>query len=115
MSFRLYFLRRIVQLVPVIIAIITVTFLLVQLAPGDVAIVLAGEDANPDYIASIREKYGWKIDHIKPVAKGGTDDLNNLQPLQWANNRHKSDNYPNWDLQNQELENQVHLSRSSNF
>lgn len=39
---------------------------------------------------------GWEIDHIQPVALGGTDDLANLQPLQWKNNRHKSDNWPNW-------------------
>ncbi len=25
--------------------------------------------------------YGWEVDHMKPVAKGGTDDTNNLQPL----------------------------------
>lgn len=37
---------------------------------------------------------GWEIDHIRPVARGGTDDLNNLQPLQWQNNRAKGDSYP---------------------
>ncbi len=37
---------------------------------------------------------GWEIDHIKPVSKGGTDDISNLQPLQWQNNRAKADNYP---------------------
>ena len=43
------------------------------------------------------EQWGWEIDHKKPVAAGGTDDLSNLQPLQWENNRHKGDSYPNWD------------------
>jgi len=42
------------------------------------------------------EQWGWEIDHIKPVSQGETDDLSNLQPLQWENNRHKGDDYPNW-------------------
>ena len=41
-----------------------------------------------------QEKWGWEIDHIKPVSKGGTDDLGNLRPLQWENNRTKGDSYP---------------------
>ncbi len=37
---------------------------------------------------------GWEIDHIKPKSKNGGDELNNLQPLQWENNRTKGDQYP---------------------
>ena len=30
--------------------------------------------------------YGWEIDHIVPVAAGGSDSLSNLRPLQWEAN-----------------------------
>lgn len=30
--------------------------------------------------------WGWEIDHVLPKADGGSDDLSNLRPLQWAAN-----------------------------
>lgn len=39
-------------------------------------------------------EYGWEIDHMLPVSKGGLDDLDNLIPMNWRNNRKKGDNYP---------------------
>jgi hypothetical protein len=30
-------------------------------------------------------KFGWEIGHRRPLANGGADELENLQPLQWEN------------------------------
>ncbi len=35
--------------------------------------------------------YGWEIDHIQPKSEFGNDFIDNLQPLQWENNRSKGD------------------------
>jgi hypothetical protein len=43
-----------------------------------------------DY-ANNRSRYGWEIDHIVPVSQGGGDEMTNLQPLQWENNRRKDE------------------------
>jgi len=47
----------------------------------------------PSY-GDVSSAYGWEIDHILPVSKGGGDRISNLQPLQWENNRKKGDTYP---------------------
>lgn len=41
--------------------------------------------------------FGWEIDYVIPLNMGGTDDLTNLRPLQWKNNRSKQSSYPNWN------------------
>ncbi len=38
--------------------------------------------------------YGWEIDHSKPISKGRTNHLNNLQAMQREQNKDKGDKYP---------------------
>ena len=33
---------------------------------------------------------GWEIDHIKPLSRGGSDNIRNLQALHWKVNREKT-------------------------
>jgi hypothetical protein len=53
-----------------------------------------GNDIHYNKYGNINSENGWEIDHSKPKAKKGTDHINNLQPLQWNENRLKSDIYP---------------------
>ncbi|OAV70469.1 HNH endonuclease [Bacteroidales bacterium Barb4] len=41
-------------------------------------------------------KYGWEVDHRKPLSLNGGSELDNLDPLHWENNRTKGDDYPQW-------------------
>lgn len=55
-----YLLRRLLQAVPVLLTIVVLNFLLLHLAPGDAADVLAGEagSASPEYMAQLRARFG---------------------------------------------------------
>lgn len=39
---------------------------------------------------------GWEIDHVYPASKGGDNELENLRPMNWANNRSKGDDFPSY-------------------
>lgn len=58
MRYLSYVARRVLQIAPVLFFVITVNFLLVHLSPGDPAWALAGENASPKYVESLRERYG---------------------------------------------------------
>ena len=62
-----YVLKRLLQAIPVIVAILVVNFFLLHMAEGDAADVLAGEagSATPEYMAQLRQKFG--LDKPLPV------------------------------------------------
>jgi len=46
------------MLIPVLLGVSLVSFSLLHMVPGDPAVLLAGEDANPDFIQAVRKEYG---------------------------------------------------------
>lgn len=52
---------------------------------------ICGREIRFSHYGRTDSSYGWEIDHIHPVAKGGLDSLSNLQPLYWLTNRKKGD------------------------
>lgn len=62
-----YVLKRLVQAIPIVIAIVVMNFFLLNMAEGDAVDVLAGEagSATPEYMAELRAKFG--LDQPLPV------------------------------------------------
>jgi peptide/nickel transport system permease protein len=56
---------RAILAVPLILAVVTLTFFLVHLAPGDPATILAGDAPSPAFLARTRAEYG--LDRPLPV------------------------------------------------
>src|SRR5438034_10487288 len=57
--------KRILQLIPTLFFVSVLIFSLQQLLPGDPALVMAGEERDPDVIAQIRQQY--RLDQPVPV------------------------------------------------
>jgi peptide/nickel transport system permease protein len=55
---RRYVVRRLLQVLPAVASILIVTFAVVQAAPGDPVVAVAGESGNEEYYAFMREKFG---------------------------------------------------------
>ena len=53
-----YVVRRLLALVPVAVVVATVAFILIHLAPGDPASIIAGPDASPDDVARLQRQLG---------------------------------------------------------
>jgi peptide/nickel transport system permease protein len=53
-----FIIRRLTQYIPMILAVIIVTFLLVRLAPGDPTYILVGEVGDESFVRATRERLG---------------------------------------------------------
>ena len=53
-----YVARRLVQLVPTVMAVLAIGFLLLRLAPGDPVLAIAGEHGDAAYYAFMRHRFG---------------------------------------------------------
>jgi peptide/nickel transport system permease protein len=55
-----FIIRRLVQVLPVVLAIATMNFVLLHLAPGDAADIIAGQSghATPEAVAALRQEFG---------------------------------------------------------
>ncbi|KAF0820544.1 MULTISPECIES: nickel ABC transporter permease [unclassified Cytobacillus] len=85
----MFILRRIIQTIPVIIGVTFVVFFIMQLVPGDPAVLLAGEGASKETIEAIREQLGLNkplyiqyFEYLTNVFKGDLGvSLKNSQPV----------------------------------
>ncbi|KQL48548.1 peptide ABC transporter permease [Brevibacillus choshinensis] len=74
-----YLIRRLLQMIPVLLGVILVVFLIMQMVPGDPAVLLAGEGASAETIANIRTQLGLDqpvmVQYFHYVTDVATGDL----------------------------------------
>ncbi|MCU0539712.1 MAG: ABC transporter permease [Desulfobacterales bacterium] len=84
-----YILKRLAMLIPVLFGVSLVSFSLLQIVPGDPAVLLAGEDANPDFIEAVRKEYGFDqpltVQYVRFVSRAVQGDfgvsIRNREPV----------------------------------
>lgn len=85
----MFILRRVFQSIPVIIGVTFVVFFIMQLVPGDPAVLLAGEGASKETIEALREQLGLNqplliqyFDYLINLFRGDLGvSLKNSQPV----------------------------------
>ncbi len=85
----MFIFRRLIQTIPVIIGVTFVVFFIMQLVPGDPAVLLAGEGASRETIDAIREQLGLNrplvvqyFEYLSNVFQGDLGiSLKNSQPV----------------------------------
>ncbi|HET8678251.1 MAG TPA: ABC transporter permease, partial [Blastocatellia bacterium] len=75
-------LRRLLILVPVLWAVVTLVFLLIHLVPGDPAELLLGPNATPEQVQTVREQLGLD----KPIITQYKDYWVGLFSGDWGTN-----------------------------
>jgi ABC-type dipeptide/oligopeptide/nickel transport system permease component len=53
-----YIIRRLLEMIPVLLGITLLAFLFIKLLPGDPILILTGGKASPETVAALREKFG---------------------------------------------------------
>ena len=56
-----YILKRILTLIPVLIGVTFIVFMILNLAPGEPARMILGEQATPEQVAALEKKMGLEI------------------------------------------------------
>ncbi|WP_163100572.1 nickel ABC transporter permease [Peribacillus alkalitolerans] len=85
----IFIFKRLLQLIPVMIGVTFVVFFIMQLVPGDPAVILAGEGASKETIEQLREQLGLNeplfaqyLDYMKNILSGDFGvSLKNNQPV----------------------------------
>jgi len=77
-----YILRRLINVIPILFGVMTITFILFNVVGGDISSEIAGKSASKETIAEIRHEYGWDkplVFNFPALAKGNVKEFFDTQ------------------------------------